>query len=356
MYDSPNEPTWEYIDPSHIKYETEKRFALNYARTELTHKQLKQETISYLENHNLLPKNSRISKLDESNFVIVGKYAWIMNNNGMLSQESKNFFNDRLKEILEKSTSKTKTKSKTVKVAERNKLEGFELFQSLEDLILHNEIHTENSDDCNSDIIYEHLYHKQPSPSAIQYAVGHVQDLINQIKNSDEEHKASYGDHESLIKLLILIKNELKTYKSNSKIKRKAQKEKSNPKGKQAKKLKATEGLNYKKEDPELKLVSINPMSVIGSEALMVYNTKTRKVAIFYSQDSNGLDLRGTTIHNFDPEKSFQKILRKPKTQIETLRNVSLKRAEIVLNENIRGKNQKVTGRINEHIILMANW
>lgn len=352
-----NEPIWEYINPSHINYEHEKRFALEYARTELTYKQLKNETLKYLKNNNSDKNINILNKLDDSNFNIVGKYAWILNNNGILSEDSKKFFNDKLNQLFKKQKSYDYKRSK-ISASKRKESEGFQLFQSLEDLILEDQFNfeSENYDKEASDLIYDHLSNKNPNPSAIQNATKHVQSLISEIKNSDDEHRESYGDYKNLLHILSLIKNELKTYKTNSKLKRKTEKEKSSARGKQARKLKATQNLKYKKEEPNLKLVSINPMSIIGANTLMTYNTKTRKISIFYSQDSNGLNLRGTTIHNYDTEKSFQKILRDPKKQIEALRNVSLKRVEIVLNENIKGKKQKVSGRINEHIVLMAQW
>ena len=54
------------------------------------------------------------------------------------------------------------------------------------------------------------------------------------------------------------------------------------------------------KEDLEYKLVSISPVDIIGCKYLMVFNTKTKKLGIYYSKDDSGLSVKGSSIEDYD--------------------------------------------------------
>ncbi len=107
---------------------------------------------------------------------------------------------------------------------------------------------------------------------------------------------------------------------------------------------------------PELNLVGVPLEKMVGAKGVMVYNTRDRKISIFRAKDDDGIQVKGTTIKNFDEERSGQKTLRKPEDQIETLRKVTMKRAEVVMRDNINSKMASVTGRLNGHMIVMAAW
>ena len=75
--------------------------------------------------------------------------------------------------------------------------------------------------------------------------------------------------------------------------------------------------LKYAKESKELKLVSINPVDIVGAAELWVYNTKTRKLGKYVPGTyKDGISVKGTTILDFDETKSVQKTLRKPEQQL----------------------------------------
>ena len=111
--------------------------------------------------------------------------------------------------------------------------------------------------------------------------------------------------------------------------------------------------LKYAKQDTALKLVSINPVDIIGCSELWVYNTKTRKLGKYVpGAYKTGLSVKGTTILDFDETKSVQKTLRKPEQQLADFMKVgkvqlrkymdTIKTTEIVLN-----------GRCNEDTVLL---
>ena len=64
--------------------------------------------------------------------------------------------------------------------------------------------------------------------------------------------------------------------------------------------IKQVAKLKYQKEDTTFKLVSINPLTIIGSTRLFAFNTKYKKIIEYVTQDPNGFNISGSTIKNFD--------------------------------------------------------
>ena len=109
--------------------------------------------------------------------------------------------------------------------------------------------------------------------------------------------------------------------------------------------------LKYAKESKELKLVSINPVDIIGANELWVYNVKTRKLGQYVSANSSGLEVKGTTLLNYTA-KSIQKTLRKPETQLAEF----VKAGKVQLRkfmDTVKTTEIALNGRINEDTLLL---
>lgn len=113
--------------------------------------------------------------------------------------------------------------------------------------------------------------------------------------------------------------------------------------------------IKYKESDPSIGLASINPLSIIDSNVLWVYNTTNRKLGC-YVADSMGqvLSIKGTSIIGFDPKKSVCKTVRKP----ELLKGAGkLPRTKMQKQfDEIRATETSMNGRLNEHIILISTF
>jgi hypothetical protein len=113
--------------------------------------------------------------------------------------------------------------------------------------------------------------------------------------------------------------------------------------------------IKFKENEPSIGLASINPLSIIDSNILWVYNTKNRKLGC-YIADSMGqvLSIKGTSIIGFDPKKSVCKTVRKP----ELLKGANkLSRTKIQKQfDEIRATETVMNGRLNEHIILISTF
>jgi hypothetical protein len=110
--------------------------------------------------------------------------------------------------------------------------------------------------------------------------------------------------------------------------------------------------LKYKKADEPLKLVSINPADILGAKELWTYNTKSRKLGKYVASEFADLGVKGTSIINFDENKSVQKTLRKPIDQLKEFKaagKVALRK----FLDDINAVDTKMNGRINEEIMLL---
>ena len=110
--------------------------------------------------------------------------------------------------------------------------------------------------------------------------------------------------------------------------------------------------LKFMKTNEPLKLVSINPVDIIGAGELWIFNTKTRKLGRYVASEFNTLNVKGTTITNFDEFKSVQKTIRKPEEKLKEFKAAG-KIALRKFMDEINATDTKMNGRINEETILL---
>jgi len=110
--------------------------------------------------------------------------------------------------------------------------------------------------------------------------------------------------------------------------------------------------LKFMKTNEPLKLVSINPTDIIGAGELWIFNTKTRKLGKYVAAEFNTLNVKGTTITNFDEFKSVQKTIRKPEDKLKEFKSAG-KIALRKFLEDINATDTKMNGRIGEDTILL---
>lgn len=116
---------------------------------------------------------------------------------------------------------------------------------------------------------------------------------------------------------------------------------------------KLVEKLKYLKIFEPLKLVSINPIEIVGAKTLWVYNTKNRKLGMFVADEMTGpLTVKGSAILGYDEHKSIQKTIRKPEEKLKEFKAAS-KIALRKFLDDINSTDTKMTGRINEDTILL---
>lgn len=109
--------------------------------------------------------------------------------------------------------------------------------------------------------------------------------------------------------------------------------------------------VKYMKEFEELKLKSIQPIKLLESSEIWLYNTKRRKLTV-YKAVSGLLGIKGTTVIGFDTKSSVILTLRKPE---EFFKGISFgKRSLNKAVKDIKTKPTKPNGRINEDCIILG--
>jgi hypothetical protein len=168
---------------------------------------------------------------------------------------------------------------------------------------------------------------------------------------ADEQLKEGYSHRsKKQIKNLIAFYQEIMSacdmLAQEAKVNRAPRAKKTQPKEKIVAKLK------YMKSNEPLKLVSINPADIIGASELWIFNTKTRKLGKYIASEFNTLNVKGTTITNFDEFKSIQKTVRKPEDKLKEFKAAGKVQLRKFL-EDINATDTKMNGRINEDTILL---
>ena len=110
--------------------------------------------------------------------------------------------------------------------------------------------------------------------------------------------------------------------------------------------------MRYCAEFSELGLRSVSPTSVVGAQQLWVYNTKNKKLGVYYATGAAGFTVKGTSLQGWDSDTSVQRTLRKPAEVI----NKTLEAGKVALRRiltDLTTTETKLTGRFNEDIILL---
>jgi len=110
--------------------------------------------------------------------------------------------------------------------------------------------------------------------------------------------------------------------------------------------------VQYKKEDNDFKLVSINPILLIGSRRLYAFNAKYKLLIEYCTQSANGFEISGSTIKNFDKVNSRQVTLRKPDEMIPVALKKTINQIDTEWKK-LTTKTSTPNGRINKDTILL---
>ena len=175
-------------------------------------------------------------------------------------------------------------------------------------------------------------------------------ELVDVYNKDDEYYVEAWSHlkpkyHKTMMDFYGIIVDDLDRIIKNSTAQRKPRKKKTLSAARLIKKLK------YQPEFSDLKLVSVNPEKIIGANELWVYNTRYKTLGVYHAVNSvRGLSVKGCTIQHFDEDTTTQKTARKPQDVLSVLTKRSLKKQ---LN-NMKTREQKMTGRINVQTILLG--
>lgn len=353
------EPTWEK------RTEPCSQFDLVFAFQWYNHNKESKDARKYLVEY--LSKNNAITELQKQaasslnlswNIVdgwlarCLSRGAWIPDGVFNNFQERMDVFRDRLDKIVaEKNLATTVVDtSNVVSIQERvqSKVDYFvmELEGKFDDVW-----HEQNGEEF---VPYTWMVENEVKPmhaaKIAEYFRSRAADWIKIIESKDEYVKESYPrPRKEMIeaaKFFTAIATDAEKLASNKNAARKPRKKKPVSFEKKVKNLK------FKKDDIDNKLVSIDPVKILGAEKLWIYNVKTRRLGVYVAADGAGLGVKGSSIENYKYSESICKTLRKPKDVLSRV----LDGGKVVLRKvmgEINSKPSELNGRINKDTILL---
>jgi len=110
--------------------------------------------------------------------------------------------------------------------------------------------------------------------------------------------------------------------------------------------------VQYKKEDNDFKIVSINPIQIPTKTRLYAFNTKSKMVIEYVTESPNGFEISGSTIKNISTGLSRTVCLRKPLDFLPIVLQKTPKQINDAW-ETLKTKTKVPNGRINKDTILL---
>ena len=199
---------------------------------------------------------------------------------------------------------------------------------------------------------------KSIKPEFAVEIVNSINPTLNELKEAlegeDEQLTEAYNFlkkryHTRLIEFITDIVEVAKKY-SNKRILTKS--------GKKKKKKPTTPAMVVKKlpcmdKFSELSLISIDPKEIVGASVLYVYNTVSRLIHVYISNDTKGLSAKGASITGYNEKKSFVKKLRNPKHSTFMISSGKTKKYTLEHVKNIKTKEKPVRPRLNKSCIIL---
>lgn len=234
-------------------------------------------------------------------------------------------------------------KKKPPNIQERIKEKGVQVIADLEDALDAFYLRKEKFS------MYDFLQKNEVSSQIVNMIVDYYQPKLDELNERDAQVAEAYGsDRARLKKFYAEWFADIERYGSN----RKVSKVRKPRKRKEKLAVDVIKRLKYQKEFKPLKIVSVNPLEIVGAQQLWVYNTKYKQLAVYYAAGPAGISVKGTTLTGFEQDESEYKTLRKPEEQIAKLLTIGKVGLRKFMGE-MKTKPRKPNGRINENIVIL---
>lgn len=348
-------PDFTKVCPSNDGYARDLDICISYVADNVENSAKKRDTLKIYGK-----KIPSLSKMPDSYFEVIGKYAYVITRGGKLSEEHSASLDNLIQQqlslyerIQNKKQSDDDTEvSQTIKKPspqEHIMEQAVQLSQDI-DNIVDGFISDENIDLTKINLKKMFLEAKFKLPHYKIFDTFYdreIQELNDVLDGSDEQLVEAYSHikKSSVRKLLafyVRIKETVAQLGENAVPVRKT---KPLDKDKLVKKFK------YLKSDGSIN--SISPTNIIGAKKLWIYNTKTRKLGVYHAIDFSGLSVKGTSIINYSDD-SIEKTIRKShKIDIGRFSKL-IPDTKYSKFDAVSSIATKLNGRSNEHCIIIA--
>ena len=110
--------------------------------------------------------------------------------------------------------------------------------------------------------------------------------------------------------------------------------------------------LKFKASDGDFGISSIPPADIIDATAIVVFNTKNRKLGIYYAEDHAQFKVKGTTLQFYDEKRSVQKTVRKPSEVLPNWKKITKHKLKAQFGY-LKTTETKLNGRFNADTIIL---
>lgn len=176
-------------------------------------------------------------------------------------------------------------------------------------------------------------------------ALAELDDLVN---GKDSQLKDAYSflkanQQKSLYQFMDHLVSSCLEHSANTKPTRKRRRRKIDP-------SKLVSKVKYLKESSEYGLKGLDPVEILDSKKVWVFNCRYKTLSVYCSSPGQFLSVKGTTIQNFDPDKSETRTIKKadkemPKVRTEKeLESLWSRQTSVVKTAN---------GRLNENCVIL---
>ena len=326
--------------------------ALNWYNYMCTNSEAKEYIVTYLKNLGRVNDAKKIKSVPDS--LIPTTVAWVcrlLSRGFTLPTDTQDYINDRIKETYKYIQEPKEEDSKpVVSIQDRMRERTHDILGEIEGMI--------------DDYIYENVEFSlyewlQANNIPAAYATSIIakfspvlDELLEVYEGKDDQLKEGYRNYKKAdIKRLVSFYNTLiedaERYSSNTKKIKKTRKPRTVSVEKKIKNLK------YQKEDATYKIASVSPEKIIGALELWTFNTKYKTITKLTAIDRGGLQVKGTSITNYDESSSVTMSVGR-KDPNEFLKRI-LEGGKLVLRKVFdEVKTQKpLAYRINENTILL---
>ena len=117
--------------------------------------------------------------------------------------------------------------------------------------------------------------------------------------------------------------------------------------------LKMIQKVKYLKRDDALGIDSQGPVVMVGKQKIYLYDTKYKKLTKLVCANASGFVIKGTTVMNFDPEKSSVAFIKKPAAELKS-NDLGIRALDRVMNSSKSKRVAEPKGRINEFTLILT--
>ena len=349
--------------------------AMLYAHYEMSATELKKEVVKYLKhldtNHPLL---DRIKDMHENRFATVGKYMYILNHGGDIPDNVMPSLMPALEKVINEEDAKTAAAAKeseyiaskekvstnadqtpkvVITIQDRLRDKAREVAGEVEgwidDFCMDKKIPVKTVEDFinlfkANDLKAPHMRHireifAKRTAEFAEVLEGKDKDLVEAYSNyTKPELKKCDTFNRNLLKACDMMQEVAKV-------------ERAPRKKKPVSEEKVVSKLKFKKDDKALGIVSLNPVHIIGSKEVWLYNVKTRKLSQYKAVDAGGLSVKGASLLNYSAD-SVEKTVRKPAETLADFKKASKVKLRTFL-QDLSTIDIPCGGKLNEHHVIL---